>query len=148
MTGPGTRGRGTTQGLASGEVGPRSWAAGAHISGLSWIVGIPGLVGPLVIWLLKRGADPFVEEQSKEALNFQLSLFLYFLAVVALSAAGAAGLLSLDVVTELAILAAVLSLTFGLFALSMVALVLVVVAAYKVNQGHAWRYPATIRFVD
>ena len=54
----------------------RTWAVAAHLSALlSLFVGFP-FVGPLVVYLVKRD-DPFVRRHAAEALNFNLSVFLY-----------------------------------------------------------------------
>lgn len=130
------------------EVGPHSWAAGAHLSGLVWVMGLPGPVGPLMVWLLKRGEGSFVEDQGKEALNFQLSLVLYFTIVALVSAGWMIGLRALGVGVEVSILAGVTFLTFGGFLLLLFSLVFIVLASYKANQGEAWRYPFTVRFLS
>ena len=54
----------------------RTWALAAHLSALlSLFIGFP-FVGPLVVYLVKRD-DPFVRRHAAEALNFNLSVFLY-----------------------------------------------------------------------
>ena len=52
----------------------RGWAAAAHLG--TFLV---GFIAPLVIWLIKRDEDPFVEYHAREALNFQFSLMIYML---------------------------------------------------------------------
>src|SRR5262245_2277078 len=55
----------------------RNWAMFAHMSGfLVFLTGIGGIVGPLVIYLLKKDEMPFVEDQAREALNFQITMFI------------------------------------------------------------------------
>ncbi len=125
----------------------RSWAAGAHLAGFAWLVGIPGPIGPLIVWLLKRGQDPFVEDQGKEALNFQISVLVYLLVLFLLGLAWMVTLAGsqmprVSAVAGLAFLAVVA------FVLLLVAVVFTVVAGYKASEGHAWRYPLTIRFVS
>ena len=115
----------------------RSWAMGAHLSALIMVVGIPSLLGPLLVWLVKREQSAFVDDQGKEALNFNLSVFLY--AIVG-------GIL----MTVLAII----TLGVGLLVLVPLGLllaaawfVLVIVAAVRANAGETYRYPLTIRFL-
>jgi len=113
----------------------RQWAMGAHLSALaSMFIGIP-VVGPLLIYLIKKDEHPFVADQAREAVNFNLS-FLLYLAVTGFI---------------------VFVLTFviiGLFlipipiAIAIAWAVLAVVAGIKANQGEAYRYPMTIRFVS
>ena len=54
------------------------WQVLAHASAFVQVIGIPSLVGPLVVWLIKRD-DPAVEPHARGALNFQLSLLIYFI---------------------------------------------------------------------
>jgi len=52
---------------------------GAHLSGLLGLTGIPlaSILGPLIVWLLKRNDFPSVDAHGKQALNFQISAFIY-----------------------------------------------------------------------
>ncbi len=101
----------------------RMWAMLCHLTGLV------GFIGPLVVWLIKKEDSPFVDEQGKEALNFQLTMLIYGIV---------AGLLSLICIGI--ILAIALSIT---------ALILLIIAAIKANDGHHYRYPPylIIRFI-
>ena len=62
----------------------RNLAIIAHLSGCIGIVagGFVGFVGPLVIYLLKKDSSPYVETQAKEALNFQITIFLVAFAAI------------------------------------------------------------------
>jgi uncharacterized Tic20 family protein len=105
----------------------RNLATLSHLSAFITFVGVPSLVGPLVVWLLNRD-DPFVERQAKEALNFNISFLLY------------------GVVAAISII-----LLVGLIALPVVLVtwfVLVIVAAVKAGNGEDYQYPFTIRFVS
>src|SRR5438552_695336 len=57
----------------------RNWATLCHLSGLGiyLIPGIGHILGPLLIWLMKKNEYPFVDEHGKEALNFQITMSLY-----------------------------------------------------------------------
>jgi uncharacterized Tic20 family protein len=85
------------------------------------------IVGPLIIWLIKKDEMPFVDDQGKEALNFNISMTIY-------------GLISVLLVFVLIgfILLVVLGIAW---------LVLAIVAAVKANEGIAYRYPLTLRLV-
>lgn len=104
----------------------RSLAALAHLSAFVTFFGIPSLVGPLVMWLLKRD-DPYVEAHAKDALNFNISFLIY----------GVAATISIILLVGLLALPAVIITWF----------VLVIVATVKANRGEGYRYPFTIRFV-
>ena len=58
----------------------RQWAMFAHLSALAggiitagWAGSIGCFLGPLVIWLMKKETMPFVDDQAKEALNFNIT---------------------------------------------------------------------------
>jgi len=52
----------------------RTWAMLCHLSGLAgYVVPFGNIFGPLIIWLIKRDQSWFVDDQGKEALNFQIS---------------------------------------------------------------------------
>ena len=46
-----------------------------HCSDCSFISG--HILGPLVVWLLKRGDSPEIDAHGKESLNFQISMLIY-----------------------------------------------------------------------
>src|SRR5215212_6041179 len=59
----------------------RNWAMWCHMSALA---GIPFpafgcVIAPLIVWQMKRGEFPSVDEHGKESFNFQLSMFIYLL---------------------------------------------------------------------
>jgi uncharacterized protein len=113
----------------------RNWATAAHLSALAGLLVGFNFVGPLVVYLVKRDDDPYVRQQAAEALNFNLSFFLY--AIVA------------GIVTfVLTLLVVGLLLIPVLIAAGVAWLVLVIVAAMKSNRGEAYRYPLTIRLVS
>ena len=119
----------TTETLTTYEVSSdsRNLATLAHLSAFVGLFGIPSLVGPLVVWLIKKD-DPYVEAQAKDALNFNISFLIYGL-VAAISIILLVGLIALP---------AVLVTWF----------VLVIVAAVKAATGEDYRYPFTIQFVS
>lgn len=104
----------------------QNWATLAHLSALVMFVGVPSLVGPLVVWLVKKD-DPYIEAHAKEALNFNISFLIY------------------AIVAGIAVI-----LLIGLLALPVIFvawLVLVIVAAMKTADGEFYRYPLTMRLV-
>ncbi|MGD2061784.1 MAG: DUF4870 domain-containing protein [Acidimicrobiia bacterium] len=105
----------------------RNWATFAHLSAFVMFLGIPSLIGPLVVWLAKKD-DPYVEAQAKEALNFNISMLIYAIA---------AGI-SIVLLVGIIALPAVFIAWF----------VLVVVAAIRSADGEQYRYPFTIRLVS
>ena len=107
----------------------RTWALVCHLAGFAAFTAIPfgNILGPLVVWLIKKDQSWFVNEEGKEAMNFQISLTLY--AIVA------------------AILIFVLIGIPLLFVLGIGWLVLMIMAAIKANEGVSYRYPLTLRFI-
>lgn len=106
----------------------KNWAVIAHLAALINIVGIPSVIGPLVVWLLKKEEDPFIDYHGKEALNFNISFMIYGIV---------AGLLIL--------------LAIGLVLLPIVLItwvVLVIIGAVRASNGEYYRYPMTIRLVN
>ena len=115
---------------ASPSRSERQWAMGCHLIALCGIV-IPvpaaNLLGPLILWLIKREDGSFIDDQGKESLNFQISLFIYTLVCLVLAVIGVGFLL--------------------LFPLALFGLVCVIIAAIKASEGVAFRYPVCIRFI-
>jgi len=101
----------------------RTWAVLGHLLPL---VGL-GFLAPLVIWLVFRGRGPYLEDQAKESLNFQLTLLIIY----------AIGFITIFILVGFVILAAA-----GIFQL-----VMAIVAAIAASKYQWYRYPLTIRFV-
>ena len=100
----------------------KMWAMLCHLLGL-----FTSFIGPLIIWLIKKDEDAFVNDQGKEALNFQITVLLASI-VSALLAALCIGL----------ILGA---------AVGVADLVFCIVASVKSNSGEAYRYPVCLRLI-
>ena len=106
----------------------RLWGMLAHLSALSgYIVPFGNVIGPLIIWILKKDQMPFVDDQGKESLNFQINILLAAAVVVALFC------------TVIGIFLAPI--------LAVYALVMTVLAAVKANQGILYRYPFILRLI-
>ncbi|MGJ7472833.1 DUF4870 domain-containing protein [Pseudomonas fulva] len=100
----------------------RQWAMLCHLSALlGLVIPLGHLLGPLVLWHLKREQDPFIDAQGKEALNFQISV----------TVAGFICLLLIFVVIGLVLFAV----------LSLAVMILIVIAAVRANEGKPYRYP-------
>jgi uncharacterized Tic20 family protein len=115
--------------LAEYEKDACTWAMLSHLSGALVVFGVPLLhiLGPLAIWLWKRKEYPFVADQGKEALNFQISMGLY----------GLVGWMLTIILIGWLIL--------GL--LIIVNLIFVIQAASKVRRGETYRYPFNLRLI-
>ena len=106
----------------------RMWGMLCHLTALVFLVGIPfgNIIGPLVVWLLKRHDMPLVDEEGKEALNFQISMTIYFI-VSALSCFILVGFLLVVPVV-------------------LINIIFTIIAAVKTSDGEKYQYPLTIRF--
>ncbi len=98
------------------------WSVLAHLA-----IFVLGVIGPLIIWLIKKEESQFIEIEAKEALNFQISIFIYFLI---------SGILTLVIIGLL-----------GFIVFGIMAFVLPIIAAIKASNGEHYRYPLTFRFV-
>jgi uncharacterized Tic20 family protein len=131
----------------------RLWAAGAHVLALllalmtSWVVGAAGVLGGLAVYLVKRDDSPFVADHAREAINFNLSMFLYTCAAFLIGGLliGATVLtLGLGIIVTLP---AGLALLVAVAAIGVLWLVCSVIATIKAFNGEPYRYPLTIRMV-
>lgn len=87
-----------------------------------------GFVGPLIIWLLKKDSSPFIADQGKEVLNWEITLVI----------AWVVGVMTIWI--------------FGLGALILAAaficnLVFNIMGAIRTSKGQAYRYPFVIRLL-
>ena len=101
----------------------KGWAAAAHMLPL---LGLP-LVGPLIIWVIKHEDDPFVEEHSREALNFWISVFMYAF---------------ISVLLVIVLIGILMLIVLGIFSF-----VAAIVATIRAASGDEFRYPLTIRLI-
>jgi uncharacterized Tic20 family protein len=115
----------------------QTWRVLAHASAFVQLLGIPSVVGPLVIWLVRRD-DPLVEPHARAALNFQLSLFIYFVVggVVA-------------VIALVTIIGIGLALLIGvvLFVLFILELVFALMATLAASRGELYVYPMSLQLI-
>ena len=125
----------------AGVPGPeeRQWAMFAHLSALagglltSAFGGWGFFIGPLVIWLMKKDTMPFVADQAKESLNFNITVSAIFVILL---------LLTIFTLGLGALLTVPVALVVGIGAL-----VLIVMASMKANECGAHRYPFTSRMI-
>ena len=115
----------------------RHWAVAAPIAALAaaalthWFAGVAGTLAALAVWMLVRDKSAFATEHAKEAVNFNLSMFLY---------------------AAIAVLLVVFTLGIGLIValpmwvvLALAWIVCTLLAAFKAYDGQPYRYPITIR---
>ena len=107
----------------------RTWAMLCHFSAFAGLIFPFGnFLAPLIIWLIKKEEFPFVEDQGKEVLNFQISMTIYLigsgiLCFILIGIPMVIGFLIFDVIVTL-------------------------IGAVKANDGFKYRYPFSIRFIN
>lgn len=117
----------------------RQWALFAHLSALvgglltGAFAGLGCFIGPLIIWLIKKDTMPFVDDQAKEALNFNITLAIVGVALLLLT------LITFG-------FGALLTVPVGIL-VGIAWLVFTIIAAIKANEGERYRYPFTLRLI-
>ncbi len=115
----------------------RPWQVAAHLSGLVGLVGVPSVVGPLVVWLIRR-EDPDVEPHAREALNFHLSLVVYALGGVVVA------LILLFTIIGVVLLPLLLLI---FLVLVVAGIALSILGAVRASEGTLYRYPLNLRLI-
>jgi uncharacterized Tic20 family protein len=107
----------------------RMWAMLCHLGGLAMFLSIPfpfaSVIIPLILWLIKKDDFEFVNEQGKEALNFQITIAIGIVISILL-----------------------IPIVIGLILLPVIAifnLVMIIVSSIEANKGNHYRYPFCIR---
>jgi len=94
---------------------------------LCHLLGMVGFFAPLVIWLNEKDKHKFVNEHGQAAMNYQISIVIYYLASW--------------------ILCFIIVGFFMLIALVIMHIIFVIMGAVKASKGKPWRYPIAIRFI-
>jgi len=94
-----------------------------HVFGL---IGLP-ILGPLIVWIMKKDQSPYLDAQGRELLNFQISYFIY----------AVAGCLSLLVLIGLLLLPVI----------GVAWIVLTIVGLVSAADGKLYRFPLIIRML-
>ena len=116
------------------------------ISFSSLLFPLGNIIGPLIVWMVKKDQSAFVDVHGKESLNFQITSTLIMIAAIILGVFMAIGSGVTD--NEIGIAGSVLALIAFVIAYSLFILIVVIVAALKANNGEYYRYPASIRFIS
>ena len=117
----------------------RTWGMLCHVTSIAgFVVPFGNIFGPLIIWLIKKEQDPYIDAQGKESLNFQISITIY--GVI---------LLLLFVFTSFQFVFPDFVLLFWLGGLGLyvTSAILVILASVQVSKGNFYSYPLTIRFL-
>lgn len=106
----------------------RNWAMGCHLAALAgFVIPFGSIIGPLIVWLIKKDESSFVDSQGKEALNFQITMLIAFLVCIVL---------------------AFILIGFLLMAVVVIFnLIMIILAAIKTSEGQDFRYPVSLRLI-
>lgn len=119
--------------LPSGQTMPpgeeKNWAMFCHLAALSgFLIPLGNILGPLIVWLIKKDASPLVDAEGKKSLNFQISILIYMV---------------ISAILIFVLIGFVLMIAVGIFAL-----VMIILAAIKTSNGEDFQYPLSIKFIN
>ena len=114
----------------------RTWNMFCHLSALAGFIGVPfgNIIGPLMVWQIKKNEFPSVDVHGKAALNFQITVTLAAMVAAAVMFVGifiCVGWLLLPVV----------------ILIGLAGLIFPIIAGIKANNGENYKYPFSIEFV-
>ncbi|WP_411359165.1 DUF4870 domain-containing protein [Pseudidiomarina salilacus] len=105
----------------------RNYAMLLHLSQLAgYLIPLAGLIVPLVMWLIKRDTNPYIDANGKVVFNWIISAFIY-------------GVISVILMVILVGFAMV-------FALAICHVVFAIIGAIRAKDGIVQDYPLTIKF--
>jgi uncharacterized protein len=101
---------------------------------LNYIIPTLGhIIGALIVWLLTRDVSKTVDQQGKRALNFQLTLGLFFLV--------------LWIIVFMTFFLAMFFLWPLFVAIYILQLITMILAVIATNEGRTYNYPLSIQFL-
>lgn len=114
---------------ADSPAGDKTMAMLCHLLSFVGFIGIPlgNILGPLVLWLIKKDEDALVDATGKEVLNFQISAFIY------------------GIICGLLIFVFIGVILLPILIIAVV--IYTIIGAMKANEGQLYRYPFSIRFI-
>lgn len=92
-----------------------------------FVIPFGGIIGPLVLWLMKKDESAFVDHHGKEAINFQITMAIGF--VIS------------------AILTVIVIGVLMIFALLIANIIFIIIASIAAQKGEQYTYPMTIRLI-
>lgn len=105
----------------------KNWALACHLAALAFFIPFGSILGPLIIWAIKKEEYLLVDDQGKEALNFQISIFIYEILCIPL----------VFIIIGIPML----------IALALINLILVIIAAVHAGRGEKYRYPLALKLI-
>jgi len=132
------------------EQNVRTWSMLCHISALAGLFfGLGNVIGPLIVWQIKKNELPEIEPHGKEALNFQLTILIINIvaSIVFISFLGAAFGIGRMWRSPFALWGGGFGIGSIIIIINLVAFILAVIAGLKANNGESYKYPFAIRFI-
>ncbi|KPJ96560.1 MAG: orotate phosphoribosyltransferase [Gammaproteobacteria bacterium SG8_11] len=104
------------------------WGMLCHLTAFAgYVIPFGNIIGPLIMWVIKKDQSDYVNKQGKSSLNFEISLTIYVL---------------VSVILIFVIIGIPLLIGLGIFQI-----VAVIIASIKAYDGQFFKYPLTIEFV-
>lgn len=115
-----------------------SYATIIHLSSFAqFIIPFGGIIVPLILWLIKKDKDSFVDAHGKSCVNFEMSLLIYSFTLALLLIP--ITLFTLGIGLILIVLAAI--------PLFIAYIIVKIQAASQASKGEYYQYPFTIEIV-
>ncbi|MDQ9092208.1 DUF4870 domain-containing protein [Pseudoalteromonas haloplanktis] len=106
----------------------RMWAMLCHLSALAgFVVPLGAILGPLVVWLIKKEEMPLVAEHGRKSLNFQITMLIAYI---------------LCFILMFAVIGVILLPIVAIFSF-----IMVVISAIKTNDGKPFSYPFSLNLI-
>lgn len=116
------------QGQLEMDKDARNWGMFAHLSALSgYVIPLGWIIGPIVVWMMKKEEFPFVNRQGKESLNWQLTMLIGFVVSIPLM------LICVGI--------------FTMVAVGILDLIFTIIAGIEASKGKDYKYPWSIKFI-
>jgi uncharacterized protein len=122
----------------------RTWGMLCHLSALIGMFAIPTvgqIVGPLIVWLVRKDRDPFVDDQGRESLNFQIT--------VSICGAMLSVAIFISSIFSVVLIGLPFLVLFGLLGVALWVgdIICTILAAVDAHKGRCYRYPLSLRFL-
>ncbi|MEH6394585.1 DUF4870 domain-containing protein [Pseudoalteromonas sp.] len=106
----------------------RTWAMLCHLSALAgFIIPMGSIIGPLVVWLIKKEEMPLVAEHGRKSLNFQITMLIAYI---------------ICFILMFVVIGAILLPVVAIFSF-----IMVVIGAIKTNDGKSFSYPFSLNLI-
>lgn len=107
----------------------KTWGMMCHLASFAgYLIPFGNIIGPFIVWQLKKDTSEFVDHNGKESLNFQITFTIAMIAAIPL------------ILVVIGI--------FMLIALPILEVVMVIIASVKASSGERYRYPFTLRLIS